>query len=150
MIKLNFGGFFRWGYLPENLKYNIDESEMSIKLSGKYYGFKHIGGYEHNREIIISQDNLIIEDHIYGKKNKIVELNFVLHPAVSALIYDGLLLRVKNEFELKFNIQSDFKYTVNIESFDMFPSYDVLKATQKIRIVFENVSFPFFSKVFIN
>lgn len=143
-------GFFRWGYLPENLKYNIEESEMAIKLSGKYYGFKLIGGYEHSREIVIGQDNLIIEDYINGKKNKIVELNFVLHPAVSARINDGLILRVQNDFELNFNIQTDFKYTVNIESFDMFPSYDVLIPTQKIKVVFENITFPFFSKVFIN
>ncbi|MCH7973374.1 MAG: alginate lyase family protein [Bacteroidetes bacterium] len=143
-------GFFRWGYLPENLSYNIEESEMAINLSGKYYGFKHIGGYEHSRKIVMGKDNLQIEDHINGKKNNMVELNFVLHPSVSALVNDGLILIVHNDFELKFNIQSDFKYTVNIESFDMFPSYDVLIPTQKIRVVFENITFPFFSKVIIS
>ena len=143
-------GIFRWGYLPQNLKYDIEESEMAIKLSGKYYGFKQIGGYEHSRKIVMRQDNLQIEDYINGKKNKMVELNFVLHPSVSARINDGLVLRVHNDFELNLNIQSDFIYTVNIESFDMFPSYDVLIPTQKIRVVFENITFPFFSKVFIN
>jgi Heparinase II/III-like protein/Heparinase II/III N-terminus len=143
-------GFFRWAYLPQNIKYNIEESEMAIGLSGKYYGFKHIGGYEHSRKIIMGKDNLQIEDYINGKKNKMVELNFVLHPSVSARINDGLVLRVHNDFELNFNIQSDFKYTVNIESFDMFPSYDVLIPTQKIRVVFENITFPFFSRVFIS
>lgn len=143
-------GFFRWGYLPENLKYNIEESEMAIKLSGRYYGFKHIGGYEHSREIVIGQDSLIIEDYINGKKNKVIELNFILHPAVSARMNDGLTLSVKNDFELNFKIQSEFKYKVNIESFDMFPSYDVLIPTKKIRVVFEKITFPFFSKTCIN
>jgi len=143
-------GFFRWGYLPENLKYNIEESQTAIKLSGKYYGFKHIGGYAHSREIVIGKDGLLIEDYIEGKKNNMVELNFVLHPAVSAHINDGLILRINNDFELNFNVQSDFKYITNIESFDIFPSYDVLAPTKKIRVMFENVTFPFSSKFFIS
>ncbi len=142
-------GFFRWGYLPEILEYNIEESQMAMKLSGKYYGFKHIGGYEHNREIVLRQDNLLIEDHIEGKKDDMVELNFILHPTVSTHINDGLILKVKNDFEMSFNIISDFNFTVNIKSFDIFPSYDVLIPTRKIRIMFENVTFPFSSKIII-
>jgi hypothetical protein len=138
-------GFFRWAYLPNKLKYSIEQYDNCIVLSGEYVGFKNLGGIKHKRVVTLSNKMFEIEDYVYGLKGRSLNLNFILHPDV--LVSDGgRKLSINKNFIFELSISSEFEHQMIIESVNIYPAYDIPIPSHKIRVEFLIEDKPFYSK----
>jgi len=138
-------GFFRWAYLPKNLKYFIEQKDNCFILSGEYVGFKNLGGIKHKRVITLSNKVFEIEDYVYGLNGGSLSINFILHPSV-LVIGEGRELSVNRDINFDLSITSDFDYQMVVKPFNIYPAYDIPVSSNKIRIDFLTNENPFYCK----
>ncbi|MBT8390614.1 MAG: heparinase II/III family protein [Ignavibacteria bacterium] len=144
-------GFFRWAKLPSDVISSYNITENGFVCIGEYYGFKHIGGYKHRRELVLEKDNFFIKDSIQGRKTDAISLNFILHQDIDCEKNDAKVNLLKNgKAILEMKINSKLNSIIIIENTNIYPIYDVSINSKLIRIKFSNVDFPFENTVSIS
>lgn len=141
-------GFFRWAYLPKNIRYNFEESEDSFYFSGSFIGFRHLGHYKHSREIDLQENQIIIKDSIDKQFDKIY-LSFVLHQDV---LFDKTnnMIFSNEKIKKKFIVNSEFPFEIIFEEYYVYPNYDFPVKSNKITVIFKSeIKKSFYSEIIV-
>lgn len=144
-------GFFRWAYLPKKIEYKINEKENTITFNGKLSAFRHIGSYYHNREVLLKQNEIEINDHVFENKFDSIIITFILHPSINCSIGKSIkLLNEKNVNIVEIKIDSEFNYKTELEEFYIYPNYNYPIKSSKLSIIFNNsIAKDFNSKILV-
>ncbi|MGB5894926.1 MAG: alginate lyase family protein [Ignavibacteriaceae bacterium] len=128
-------GFFRWAFLPKDIlsKYNIND-DGTMYFEGEFVGYRHLGGIKHKRFIKIEDDSVIIKDVLNGTLGKSIQINFVLHPAISVEKQDNSIILSTGIY--KFELSSNTKNIIpTVQDIMIYVSYN--EPTSSNKIIFE-------------
>ncbi len=131
-------GFFRWAFIPKIISSNIiQQSDNSILLHGKFEGFYEIGGITHEREIEISDEEVIITDKLEGKLENFIQISFILHPEVKIVKNDGKNLIITNSGTVELREQSDITGALNVSDLNIYESYNSPIQSKKLTFTYK-------------
>lgn len=140
-------GFFRWAYLPQKIKssYNTVSKSVTV-LEGQFYGYRHLGGITHKRNIKMESNKVIVKDNLHGNLGTKIQVDFILHPEIMVEHEKSIIfLKSKlNDFELKCKNQN---MLLSIENIFIYDSYNVATASKKIVFTFNNKEYNFDSEI---
>ena len=128
-------GFFRWAFLSKDIlsKYNIND-DGTMYVEGEFVGYRHLGGIKHKRFIKIEDDSVIIKDILNGTLGKSIQINFVLHPAISVAKQDNSIILSTGIY--KFELSSNTKNIIpTVQDIMIYVSYN--EPTSSNKIIFE-------------
>ena len=140
-------GFFRWGFMPKDVNYNMETIKNTVIIRSKYYGFQNIGGFTHHRVISMEQESLDIEDHVEGHGIHTLFLNLILSPQVNVEPAQGHLRLLNTNHSWNVNIQSEVTPEVMFVPFFCYMNYNMPTPIKKIEYIFKDVKLPFHSKL---
>lgn len=126
-------GFFRWAYLPENIRYKHEViSANECLLEGAFEGFHELGGIKHKRKILVGENEIIIDDKINGKIKNFVEINFILHPEIKVYEQSGTIILESKDNKFIIEEHVDRSLTKEIKEQLIYDGYDFPIKSNKI------------------
>jgi uncharacterized heparinase superfamily protein len=141
-------GFFRWGYLPDNPEYRVNQTVGGLTIETQYDGFWHIGGVHHRRVLRLTPRELTIIDSVRYAGARDVHLNFILHPDIEVRARDATSLTLQHgtrRWIVQFRCPHPWK--LQVDPFNVYTSYGVSTSSHRISLTSARTLAPYESEV---
>jgi len=143
-------GYFRWGYLPDELSYEIFNGNNKFRIVGRYTGFKHIGGFRHQRSFEIEKDKLTIKDKVEGNGHHNISFNLILHPGWNAKLDGDYILLSYDEKKCRLALQSEYIPEVTFNNIQIYQEYNLPTKSIRITMLYSKQILPFYGEIILS
>jgi len=129
-------GYFRWAYLPSNLKSRVLNENGKVIFEFEYNAFKHLGGIQHKRILTFNGNELKIFDTATSKSKHVYKLTFILHPAIGIKKCEGKIILSNFSKEWIMQVEGDSNFETVIKDQLIYPNYSFPLKSKKLTFLF--------------